>query len=775
MRLTCPTFMTLLLCCGAIASAQDTAAPLGIDLIPIPGGSYTRGQNAALPEGLGGPSAFQFGDWDEHPAHQVEVAAFLMSASEITTAQFQAFQPQYQGAPGAAATGITWHEAQAFCEWLSARKGKPYRLPTEAEWEYACRAGTTTPFWAGDAPPQQDTNPWGLRNLHTPPAEWCLDWYGEYPRLPQRNPAGPGAGITKVVRGGAPSLHDRQGITVSAPYYHRSANRASAAPAYPPRHQAPELAQQSWGNIGFRVVQAPMPTSFAAQQLPFAQYGVKATEDLATQGPDPAAPFLRRRAVLPIPPDNTPWPEYGPEGLFPGLLPHFHSPGLVACDNGDLLLSYFCSFTSHTEYWPHVAFTIQRLRYGAREWDLPELFFDFADVPEETPLFFKDGNRLWYVTGGVGLDGVPFKWMTSSDHGATWGPVQFPVFTTPIGPHTAQPISSMFRDARGTLYLASDGDGATSVLWKGFPDATAWSDPLGRTGGRHTVFTLLKNGDILGMGGKSSDIEGFMPRSISRDAGALWQVDRTPFAALGSNQRPSLLRLQSGRLFFAGDYQRNFDGIQPEGLGQHGAYVALSEDEGETWHIKPFPLARPHEKRHFPDREDWAGPEHDQATLGYSVAAQSPDGLIHLMTTMNHPNLHFALNEAWILDASANEPTGSGPVLDATRFEELGTGDTIRFQYGGGRNAQGEFLLHGHETWYDEGGRQLYRAQWQHGAKVQLETFRPGVARWEWRHGSNPREIREWKQYWPDGTLRTATTWQSSAGVLHRLTSNPSP
>ena len=185
------------------------------------------------------PGVFQMGDengqWDEQPVHQVKIShPFLISETEITVEQFRKFRPDFTGQPSVApyASGISWHDAAAYCDWLSKKEQKPYRLPTEAEWEYVCRAGTTTPFSSGDKPPGLEAaNPWGVRNMHTGVLEWCLDWYGEYQDENRTDPAGRTQGFARVVRGGLP---DNKTKTFDYPidFYARSANRAGLAPGF---------------------------------------------------------------------------------------------------------------------------------------------------------------------------------------------------------------------------------------------------------------------------------------------------------------------------------------------------------------------------------------------------------------------------------------------------------------------------------------------------------------------------------------------------------------
>src|SRR5262249_12196364 len=138
--------------------------------------------------------------------HHVTISKpFLIGETEVTAEQFKQFKPDYVPSEYWApyAGGVSWNDAVAFCEWLSKKEGKPYRLPTEAEWEYVCRAGTRTPFSAGLTRDEAGVpNQGGVKNMQAAVREWCLDWHGKYPADAQVDPVGPASGLGKVVRGG---------------------------------------------------------------------------------------------------------------------------------------------------------------------------------------------------------------------------------------------------------------------------------------------------------------------------------------------------------------------------------------------------------------------------------------------------------------------------------------------------------------------------------------------------------------------------------------------
>ena len=197
-----------------------------VDMLPIPGGKFLMGS----PEDEADRKA------DEGPQHEVEISPFWMGKTEITwnsydvwasdldvyrrgvlnlklsprdalSDVFQLSQPTKpytdmtfgMGKRGFPAICMTQHSARTFCKWLSAKTGRYYRLPTEAEWEYACRAGTKTAYSFGDDPAmleeygwfkaniedgykkagKKKPNPWGLYDMHGNVAEWVLDQYDE--------------------------------------------------------------------------------------------------------------------------------------------------------------------------------------------------------------------------------------------------------------------------------------------------------------------------------------------------------------------------------------------------------------------------------------------------------------------------------------------------------------------------------------------------------------------------------------------------------------------
>lgn len=254
--------------------------------------THTPEQAVAYSESLGGgdriemvqiePGAFEMGSHPnepyyksaEGPRHPVRVGGFFISRFEVTQQQWAAvaalpkvsvdLPPNPSTFPGAdrPVEGITWIEAKEFCARLSAKTGRLYRLPTEAEWEFACRAGTSTPFCFGETinsalanyqgteqfahegrgEYRRETIPvgslgtanyYGLMDVHGNVAEWCEDRFGPYSDAFMIDPTGPKKGNDRVVRGGSWRSYPRE-------------CRSSARVGFHENHRR--------NDIGFRVV-----------------------------------------------------------------------------------------------------------------------------------------------------------------------------------------------------------------------------------------------------------------------------------------------------------------------------------------------------------------------------------------------------------------------------------------------------------------------------------------------------------------------------------------
>jgi hypothetical protein len=257
------------------------------------------------------------------------------------------------------------------------------------------------------------------------------------------------------------------------------------------------------------------------------------------------------------------------------------------------------------------------------------------------------------------------------------------------------------------------------------------------------------------MGGKHTNIDGYMPKSISSDGGKTWETSKTPFCKLGTQQRPCLLRLQSGRLFFAGDFQHR-TGRYPKGIKRRGAYVALSDDEGETWHIKKLLGTLPYDGLFAYINQ---GNPHN--TIGYTVARQAPNGIIHLVSSFNHPAQHWELNEAWILDDSAGYLEHKNPQMtDVKRFEQKYPSGKLRATCSGGATEEGEYCLHGKQMWYYENGDRQWEVTYEAGKKTSDETYCDGEGNkvWTWKHNEDDTEV--WTQYYPNSNKKSESTWR---------------
>jgi formylglycine-generating enzyme required for sulfatase activity len=737
-----PASVAAIIAFGAAAPPGAIVNSVGMALVTVQPGSFEMGVDSVpLPaELLKGPPGVIYdrpsnaGDYDEAPVHKVTITRpFPMSVTEVTIEQYRRFRPGYAGEPYYApyASGVSWNDAVAFTKWLSGKEGKPYRLPTEAEWEYAARAGTRTPFSSGSTPPAPETaNAWGLKNMHTGVAEWCLDWHGMYPRQPQTDPIGPAYGIARIVRGGgldykSSKTDGGKHLPAEMPYYARSANRAS---------MAPDFASPTHG-IGFRVVEAPMPDSKPLPyEAPLISTAVKQTVPPdTTRGPDPHQPYYYTRPLFPDLGDRTMRAVGWKIGLKPGLGIAYHNSAVQVCPNGDLVAAYYN--TPKEEDDPDQTILTMRLRYGAEDWDMPEPWPDFADAADAAPVFWNDHGKMWFFWGSPRLlGGPPFQYMTSADSGATWSAVAFPKLIGPAGKFTPQPIDSVVRGSDGTIYLPVDGAGSTSVVFASKDEGKSWFDTGGRTAGRHTTLVLAKDGSLIGFGGKNSNIDGFMPKAVSRDGGKTWEKSKTPFQPLGSGQRPSVIRLASGRLFFVADL---FD---KKKLGEPGAgaFVALSDDDGEAWKTRRLP---------------------GLITVGYTTATQAPNGVIHIVTSKNKPELHIELNEAWVMEGGPPAAVPADP-HGVREYREQYPGGNTRATWNAGVASDGRYVLDGRQVFSYQNGQKQWEATFQSGRKTGVETWwdATGVKRWERTYGADGTWT--WRIYDAAGKLSAESRWQ---------------
>ena len=224
-----PTSLTDVESNPLLTTAQSSVGSMkmnsvGMKLVPVPPGEFLMGS----PEGEAGRFANEI-------QHKVNItSAFYMGSTEVTQRQWQSVmgtepwkgkKPFVRAGPDYPAMFVSWDDAVEFCKELSEQEGLEYRLPTEAEWEYACRAGSSTAYSFGDDAAElvnyawvmknsyvageafahrvgeKLPNAWGLYDMYGNVWEWCGDWHGPYPDVPVTDPRGPSGGSGRVIRG----------------------------------------------------------------------------------------------------------------------------------------------------------------------------------------------------------------------------------------------------------------------------------------------------------------------------------------------------------------------------------------------------------------------------------------------------------------------------------------------------------------------------------------------------------------------------------------------
>lgn len=494
-------------------------------------------------------------------------------------------------------------------------------------------------------------------------------------------------------------------------------------------------------------------TLAAPNTTPFSQSAIKKNIATAKLGPPERVPHFIVRLALPMPPDNATNVPGIWTGLDDNVWAHNHSPGLEVLPNGDVLAIYFSATNSSgaAECAPDTRFVQARLRHGAEIWDPPELFLDFQTINDQSALLWTEGNTIRFFGGGRDAsDLMPFKMATSTNNGATWT-VSLPQLEQPATDYTAQPINNAFRGGDGAIYFAMDAEKDQSFLWRS-TDGIHWHDMGGRTGARHsTIIPLDDRGGLLSLGGKNGGINAWTPINTSSDWGKTWSESKaSPFPALGGNQRPSLIRLANGHLLFVTDtYHRNTK-KSPEGWPHgEGCVVAVSKDNGATWHFKRLPVTLVHEK------------DNALGTLGYATARQAPNGLIHVLTTMTHPCLHYEFNEAWVF-SDAGDLTPEQARGAKHNYQENYPDGRLRARWSASVGTNGRYLLTGKETTFYENGRKEYEATYVNGRKTGTETFwsPEGVKLWSWRH-DRTKSVSTWTHYWPNGQKQVESRWNT--------------
>ena len=534
-----------------------------------------------------------------------------MGTTEITNAQYEAFAPSHKALRGykgfskaddEAVILVSWDDANAYCEWLSRKTGRHFRLPTEAEWEFACRAGTTTAYNTGETFPEEQwkvqkntrdkepvslqvaqfaPNAWGLYDMHGNVEEWCLDACSSSRALPSlSSPSSPApTGDLRAVRGGSHNTPVE---------FLRSDSRSASLP------------EDRSVLLGFRIVE-PSPAREKSQ----GQAGS-------------IGPVFREPVPYVIEPvDGTPF------------YAHNHQPAVTWTPEGTLLAIWFS-----TQAEAGREMVVLQSEFDGERWTPATLFCKVPgrNMTGSALLTLESGEILHFQ--GVG-DAGEWKDLALAtrkrDLGGHWSPLRY---IEPEHEVRHQVIAGPIVTRDGRILLCCDagpdGEAGTS-LHISKDGGKTWKDTGSTIAGIHAGIVERADGSLMAFG-RGNSIEGHMPCSVSRDGGYTWEYSPTEFPPIGSGQRLVLKRLQEGPLMLCS-------------FGAEGLFAALSYDDGASWPVKK--LLTDGVERTL-DGGAWTGSFTMDSThaepKGYLCCTQSPDGIIHLLSS----RVHYRFNLEWL-------------------------------------------------------------------------------------------------------------------------------
>jgi hypothetical protein len=321
-----------------------------------------------------------------------------------------------------------------------------------------------------------------------------------------------------------------------------------------------------------------------------------------------------------------------------------------------------------------------RLRRGKNEWDPASVFFNCPSRNMTGSSLFNDGKGKLLHFNGLEASStwanLAITLRESEDNGATWS---MPRLISPEHRYRNQVICCTIQTKTGQLIQCCDavpgGEGG-SAIHISTDGGHTWRDPglnqptpvfeEGRMGawiaGIHTNVVDLTDGHLMALG-RGNDINGFMPQSISKDGGTTWEYHASPFSPISGGQRLVLMRLYEGPLLcitftdsskfmnrnnpelskYAGLSFKDSKGSVCQGFGM---YVSLSFDDGKTWSHRRL-MTDSITRALNQDRHPWEfvmDATHAEPR-GYLAATQSPDGIIHLLSS----GLYYRFNLAWVM------------------------------------------------------------------------------------------------------------------------------